>query len=156
MWPWLQARANEARGSLHGRGVKNLTPEETRKLTQFLRTKFQNPTITAKPRPQRAELAEVFISDEQVGLITRDEEEGELSYHFSMDIDEAPPDILQLAPVLQGIFEFTGIRVRAMARKKDSAEVYIDDEFIGLVYREEGRGKPSINFTMTILDFDLE
>ena len=48
------------------------------------------------------------------------------------------------------------IEVRARPQKADSAEVYIGDEFIGVVYRDDEDGDLSYNFTMAILDIDLE
>jgi hypothetical protein len=46
--------------------------------------------------------------------------------------------------------------VRARPQKKDSGEVYIGDEFIGIIFRDEEDGELSYNFSMAILDFDLE
>jgi hypothetical protein len=65
-----------------------LNPDEIAKLTNFLRAKFQLPSITVKKRPQKSDSAEVYIGDEFVGVIFRDEEDGELSYNFSMAILE--------------------------------------------------------------------
>ncbi len=39
--------------------------------------------------------------------------------------------------------------------KKDSCEIFLDDEFIGLVYIEEDEGEISYQFHMTILREDL-
>ena len=41
-------------------------------------------------------------------------------------------------------------------QKDDSAEVYIGDEFIGVVFRDDEDGDLSYNFTMAILDIDLD
>ena len=133
-----------------------MTPDEIAKLTRFLRTKFELASISVRKRPQRKGMAEVFIGDEQVGLIEKDEEDGELSYSFSMDIENPPSEFAKITPILQSMFELASISVRVMPRKKDSAEVYIGDEFIGLIYRDEEDGVASCNFTMSILDFDLE
>jgi len=46
--------------------------------------------------------------------------------------------------------------VRQRPQKEDSAEVYIDDEFIGVVFRDDEDGDLSYNFTMAILDIDLD
>ena len=45
--------------------------------------------------------------------------------------------------------------VKARPRKDDSAEVYLEDEFLGVIYRDEDEGELSFNFTMAILDIDL-
>jgi hypothetical protein len=63
-----------------------LKPEEIAKLTKFLRAKFELPSISVKKRPQKTDSAEVYIGEEFVGVIFRDEEDGELSYNFSMAI----------------------------------------------------------------------
>jgi hypothetical protein len=63
-----------------------LKPEELAKLTTYFRNTFGSPTITVRKRPQKDDSAEVYIGDEFIGVISKDEEEGELSYHFSMAI----------------------------------------------------------------------
>jgi hypothetical protein len=63
-----------------------LKPEEIAKLTKFLRAKFDLASISVRKRPQKSDSAEVYIGEEFVGVIFRDEEDGELSYNFSMAI----------------------------------------------------------------------
>ncbi len=65
-----------------------MKPDEIAKLTKFLRAKFELPAISVKKRPQKDDSAEVYIGEEFVGVIFRDEEDGELSYNFSMAILE--------------------------------------------------------------------
>ena len=65
-----------------------MKPDEIAKLTKFLRAKFELPSIAVKKRPQKDDSAEVYIGEEFVGVIFRDEEDGELSYNFSMAILE--------------------------------------------------------------------
>lgn len=45
--------------------------------------------------------------------------------------------------------------VKARPRKDDSAEVYLGDEFLGVVYVDDEDGERSYNFSMAILDVDL-
>jgi hypothetical protein len=45
--------------------------------------------------------------------------------------------------------------VKARPRKNDSAEVYLGEEFLGLVYIDDEDGDRSYNFSMAILDVDL-
>jgi hypothetical protein len=45
--------------------------------------------------------------------------------------------------------------VKARPRKTDSAEVYLGDEFLGVVYIDDEDGDRSYNFSMAILDVDL-
>ncbi len=63
-----------------------MKPEEIAKLTKFLRAKFELASISVRKRPQKNDSAEVYIGEEFVGVIFRDEEDGELSYNFSMAI----------------------------------------------------------------------
>ncbi len=66
------------------------------------------------------------------------------------------PDIQRVEMYLRRTFNNANIRLVARARKKDSAEVFIGDEFIGLVHEDKEDGDLSYNFTMAILDTDLE
>ncbi len=61
--------------------------EEITQLTAFLRRKFQLATIEAKRRPQKNDSCEVYIGEEFIGVIYRDDEdEDDLSYSFQMAI----------------------------------------------------------------------
>lgn len=65
-----------------------MKPDEIARLTKFLRSKFELGSISVRKRPQKDDSAEVYIGEEFVGVIFRDEEDGELSYNFSMAILE--------------------------------------------------------------------
>lgn len=65
-------------------------------------------------------------------------------------------EIQKLEKFFRGKFNLPTIQVKQRPQKKDSAEVYIGDEFIGVVYRDDEDGDLSYNFTMAILDIDLE
>ena len=90
MWSRLQPRRIRARGArtIEPERPDAVKPEEIAKLTKFLRAKFELPSISVKKRPQKNDSAEVYIGEEFVGVIFRDEEDGELSYNFSMAILE--------------------------------------------------------------------
>ncbi|MCW5696885.1 MAG: DUF3126 family protein [Bauldia sp.] len=64
-------------------------------------------------------------------------------------------EIRKLEAFFQKKFKLPTIEVRQRP-KKDSAELFIGDEFIGVLYRDEDEGEVSYNFTMAILDIDLE
>ena len=49
-----------------------------------------------------------------------------------------------------------GCVVKARPRKNDSAEVYLGEEFLGLIYVDDEDGDKSYNFSMAILEVDLE
>jgi hypothetical protein len=44
----------------------------------------------------------------------------------------------------------------ARPKKSDSAEVYVGEEFIGVLFVDDEDGDRSFNFTMAILDTDLD
>ncbi len=65
-------------------------------------------------------------------------------------------EIRKLEAYLKRKFQLPSIEVRQRARKEDSAELFIGDEFIGVIYRDDEDGEVSYNFSMAILDIDLE
>ena len=67
-----------------------------------------------------------------------------------------PEEITTLTTFLRRKFELASISVRRRPQKADSAEVYIGEEFIGVIFRDDEEGEVSYNFQMAILDFDLE
>ena len=48
------------------------------------------------------------------------------------------------------------IKVEGRANKNDSADVLIDDEFIGVIFEDNEDGDNCFQFNMTILNEDLE
>lgn len=66
------------------------------------------------------------------------------------------PEIDKLQAYMRRQFSNETISVRARPRKDDSAEVYIGEDFVGVLYREEDEGELSWNFTMAILEMDIE
>ena len=47
------------------------------------------------------------------------------------------------------------IKIEGRANKNDSAEVLIDDEFIGVVFEDNEDGETCYQFNLTILNEDL-
>jgi hypothetical protein len=54
----------------------------------YLRKVFGTKTLSVRARPKIKDSAEVYVGEEFVGTLTRDEEEGELCYQFQMAILE--------------------------------------------------------------------
>ncbi|USP02052.1 DUF3126 family protein [Bartonella taylorii] len=69
-----------------------------------------------------------------------------------MDADE----IKKLDSYFKNIFRNSALQVKTRPKKDDSCEVYIGDEFLGIIYRDEDENELSYNFSMAILDIDLE
>jgi len=65
-------------------------------------------------------------------------------------------EIVRLETYLRKLFQLDSIEVRQRPNKDDSAEVYVGDEFIGVMFRDDDDGDLSYQFQMAILDFDLQ
>lgn len=63
-----------------------MKPDELKKLDAYFKRTFGNPTINVKARPRKDDSAEVFLGEEFLGVLYRDDEDGDLSYNFSMAI----------------------------------------------------------------------
>ena len=69
-----------------------------------------------------------------------------------MKIDE----LKKVEAYLRRLFANDTIRVKARPRKDDSAEVFVDEEFIGVIFRDDDEGEVAYQFQMAILDYDLK
>ena len=69
-----------------------------------------------------------------------------------MDVQE----VRKLDAYLKRVFGNPKIRVVPRPKKDDSAEVYIGDEFIGVLFVDDEDDERSYNFQMAILAGDLE
>ena len=67
-----------------------------------------------------------------------------------------PEEIKQLDAYFKKTFGNPDLSVRPRPKKTDSCEVYKGDEFLGVLYLDEDEGERSFNFSMAILDIDLE
>jgi hypothetical protein len=65
-------------------------------------------------------------------------------------------EILKLERYLKKIFRLAELQVRQRPRKEDSVEVYVGDEFIGVIFRDDEEGETAYQFQMAILDYDLK
>lgn len=63
-----------------------MNTEEKDKIQNYLRDKFKTDVINIIDRPQKSDSMEVYVGDEFIGVIFRDEEDGEVSYSFNMAI----------------------------------------------------------------------
>lgn len=66
--------------------LPELKPEEIRKLDAYFKRTFKNPALQVKARPNKKDSCELYLGDEFLGVISRDDEEGELSFNLSMAI----------------------------------------------------------------------
>ena len=131
--------------------------QEVRKLDAYFKKLFGNAQIRVVPK--KGDVAEVFVGEEDVGELNVDDEDGDRSYNFRMVIQVGSDPSIQPVPVLtaylRGKFENDKIRVVTRPKKTDSLEAYIGDEFLGVLFAENERGRRSYIFELPILDVDL-
>ena len=65
-----------------------LTRSEIWRLEKYLRNLFRLDTISVLERPNQADSVEVHVAGEFIGIIFKDEEDGDISYAFQMAILE--------------------------------------------------------------------
>lgn len=65
-------------------------------------------------------------------------------------------DVKKLQVYLRKLFSNQNITVKVRPNQTDSVEVYMKEEYIGLIYKDEDEGEISYDFQMAILDFDLQ
>jgi hypothetical protein len=65
-------------------------------------------------------------------------------------------EVRKLNTYLKRLFNNARIRVVPRPKKEDSAEVYIGEEFIGVLFVDDDDDERSYNFQMAILGTDLD
>lgn len=65
-----------------------MTEVEVQKLQNYLREKFGNGNFRLVDRIKSTDSVEVYLAEEFIGTLYRDEEDGEISYAFNMAILE--------------------------------------------------------------------
>jgi hypothetical protein len=65
-------------------------------------------------------------------------------------------EVRKLDAYLKRLFGNARVRVVPRPKKEDSAEVYVGDEFIGVLFVDDEDDERSYNFQMAILGADLE
>ena len=132
--------------------------QEVKKLDAYLRNLFGNATIRVVPK--QGDVAEVFIGEDDLGELTLDDEDGDRSYNFRMVIQAGNDPSIQPVPMLNAFlrrkFENEKIRVVPRPKKTDSLEAYLGEEFLGVLFIENEKGRRSYIFELPILDVDLD
>lgn len=64
----------------------NISQQELQKVQNYLQSKFGNRNISLRIRERAADSMEVLINGEFIGIIYKDEEDGDISYDFNMAI----------------------------------------------------------------------
>ncbi|MEL6751813.1 MAG: DUF3126 family protein [Pseudomonadota bacterium] len=123
-------------------------------LTAYLADMFNDGDLVVLAHPENDDEALVAVGQTFFARISRDEDEGEVSYNFAKDIPDAPHD--ELDGTLKDIFKNDNVRLQKRPNKTDSAEVYRGEEFLGVLYDDEGSVDGMQVFNMAILDIDLD
>ena len=130
---------------------------EVRKLDAYLKKLFGNNSIRLVPKTYDS--GEVYVGEDDLGELTVDDEDGERSFNFRMVIQVGNDPSIQPVPTLNAYlrrkFDNENIRVVVRPKKTDSLEVYIGEEFIGVLFLEVEKGKRSYILELPILDVDL-
>jgi hypothetical protein len=130
---------------------------EVRKLDAYLKKLFGNPHVRVVPKTYDS--AKIVVGDDDVGELTLDDEDGDKSYNFRMVIQVGQDPTMQPVPTLNAFlrrkFDNDKIRVVTRPKKTDSLEAYLGDEFIGVLFLENEKGRKSYIFEVPILDIDL-
>ncbi len=131
--------------------------QEVRQLDGYLKKLFGNTNIRVVPKG--SDTAEIFVGEDDLGELTVDDEEGERSYNFRMVIQVGNDPSIQPVPTLNAYlrnkFDNENIRVVTRPKKTDSLEVYMGEEFIGVLFLEIEKGRRSYILELPILDVDL-
>ena len=132
---------------------------EISKLDNYLKRLFGSPRIRVVPRPQRDDYAEVLLGEEPFGRIVVDDEDDERSYNFekSITLPESKVSKLDNETVVKlnaYLKKQLGDKfvVHKRPTKTDSADLHAGDEFVGVVFVDDG----GVALEMAILEQDLE
>lgn len=133
---------------------------EISKLDSYLKRLFGSPRIRVVPRPQRDDYAEVLLGEEPFGRIIVDDEDDERSYNFEKSItlpDGSKSTRLDNETVAKlNIYLKTHLGAKFTLHKRptktDSADLHAGDEFVGVVFADDG----GFAVEMAILEQDLE
>jgi hypothetical protein len=66
----------------------DVTAKELANLQRYLRKTFDNDALAVRARPKIKDSAEVYLGDEFIGTLTREDEDGEVCYQLQMAILE--------------------------------------------------------------------
>lgn len=129
--------------------------QERTRLEGYLRKLLGSPTLAVAARG--GDEAELTLGGKKVGDISKDEDEGELSYYLSVSVAGGAKALdaeerTKSEKALKEKLGAPGLAVRPRPRKTDSAEVYVGEEFIGTLSVEDD----GYYLTMSILEIDLD
>lgn len=125
---------------------------ELRKLQDYLRSTLGNEGLRVTPDSRDDEAADVSLGERKIAKVLVDDEDGDRSFSFEMKVPVARPAIEEY---LRLLFDNPKYKIVARARKTDSVELNLGNEFLGVISQDDPKGK-SFTFQMAILDYDLD
>jgi hypothetical protein len=127
--------------------------QEVDRLQAYLR-RMLNPGIGLAARARRDDMMEVILNDEPIGRVTLDDEDGARAFNVTLPIEtpSAPPNLNE---IVRGKFGNPSLRVVPRPKKTDSSEIYLNDEYIAVLFRDDASGR-AWTFEMAVLDIDLD
>ena len=130
-----------------------LKQSEIDSLTNYLCRVFNTVELVVLQHPEVDNQGLVAIGQEFFARVERDEDEGELCYNFSKEIPDKPHD--ELNEYVKAIFNTASVEVRRRSNTSDSSEIYKGEEFLGVLYDDDGNSEGMQIFNMAILEIDL-
>ncbi len=127
--------------------------DELDRLQSYLQ-RMLNPEIGLAARARVQNMAEIVLGDEPIGRVTVDDEDGDRSYNVTVPV-EMPSATPNLNEVIRAKFGNQKLRVVPRPKKTDSSEIYLEDEYIAVLFRDDASGR-SWTFEMAVLDIDLD
>lgn len=67
-----------------------------------------------------------------------------------------PQEAKSVETYLRKLFDNRSIQVRARPKAADAVEMYVGDEFVGVIAKDTEDGEVCYQISMTVLDIDLE
>jgi Protein of unknown function (DUF3126) len=132
--------------------------QEVRKLEDYLKNLFGNARLRVVPKPKQQDTAEVQIADDLVGVLTVDDEDNDRSYNLEVKFAArvlGGNETQSLEGFFKNNFGSAIFRVKRPPKKRDSFEVYVGEEFIGVLYIEGEGERRFYVLEMAILEMDL-
>ena len=122
-----------------------------------MRKAFGSQALSVRARPKKSDVADVFANDKPFGVITLDDEDGELTYQLGWTLKEKPKPLVpaEMVRVQTQLRELLGAKtlsIRGRGKLKDSAEVFVAEESLAIMSADED----AYQFQMAILEMDLD
>ena len=133
------------------------SPPVIAKLQAYLRKAFGSQALSVRARPKKSDIADVFAGDQPFGIITIDDEDGELTYQLGWTLKEktkplVTAEMVRIQTQLRDLLGAKTLTVRGRGKLKDSAEVFVAEESLAILSVDED----AYQFQMAILEMDLD